>query len=65
MAVWATALFQRDEYPTDAYGGTFTAKAPAGLLPDRPPFFAVYPITTLGGASGGSLAGQGGGIIVF
>jgi hypothetical protein len=67
MAVWATSVVIDDNgQAATADAGTFTAVTQNGRLPvPNQPELGVYPITTLGGSTGGTIAGQGGAISIF
>lgn len=65
MTVWATSVIVFPEQPTATGGGSFTTKTLNGLLPVRQPLYAIYPWSTYGAESGGTIAGQGGSINVY
>lgn len=66
MTVWASSVVIDDNgAASNADAGTFTTVATNGRPPIAPQVhLGDYPISTLGGASGGTIAGQGGGISI-
>lgn len=67
MAVFGSGIVIEDGgMTTSADAGPFTATTNQGVLPiPYLPIQGNYPVSTLGGSSGGTIAGQGGGISIF
>jgi hypothetical protein len=67
MTVWANSVVIDDNgQAATADSGTFTTVGGNGRSPvPSQPMLGVYPINTQGGSSGGTVAGQGGGVSVF